>query len=133
VPGRRLLALSAVTLAASAVAWAFTGLPGTTAACLPADCDCEMAGPGPIRQPANAWSSLALAATGITTLISSPAGAGEARPTAAEGAKSNRSTAGEARPKVAEGTRSTSRARRRALTRTIVGGALVAAGLAAFI
>ena len=130
VPGRRLLALSAVTLAVSAVAWAFTGLPGTTAGCFPAECDCEAAGPGPIRQPANAWSSLALAAAGIATLLASPGRRpAEARPKAAEGANNNRAWPGEARPKAAEGAIPASRA----LTRTIVGGALLAAGLAAFL
>jgi hypothetical protein len=135
MPGRRLLALSAVTLAVGAVAWALIGLPGAPAACLPADCDCEAAGPGPIRQPANAWSSLALAAAGIATLIASPAGAGEARPKAAEGANNNGAPPGDPLLPLAgaEGTRPTSRAHRRALTHTIVGGALIAAGLAAFL
>ncbi len=107
---RRLLALLGIALVAGAVAWALAGLPGPPVACLAAGCDCEAAGPGPIRQPANAWSSLALAAAGIAALIASPG----RRP-------------GEARPKAAEVTR------RRALTRTVAGAALVAAGVAAFL
>ena len=114
--GRRLLALLAAALVAGAVAWALTGLPGAPASCLPADCDCEAAGPGPIRQPANAWSSLALAAAGIV-LLASPAGTGEARgPEARPG-----------RAEVATGSR------RRASTRSLAAGALVAVGLAAFL
>jgi hypothetical protein len=61
------VALAAV---AGAVAWAIGGLPGGPAACFPAGCDCEAAGPGNIRQPANAWSSLAIAAGGVAFLAS---------------------------------------------------------------
>ena len=132
---RRLLALLGIALVVGAVAWALAGLPGPPVACLAAGCDCEAAGPRPIRQPANAWSSLALAAAGIGTFIASPAGlsgspppppppaaaGGGTRPQAAEGARDNTTQPGEARQ------------RRRALTRTVVGAALVAAGVAAFL
>ena len=60
----------ALAVVAGAVAWALAGLPGAPAACPAAGCDCERTGPGPIRQPANAWSSLALAAAGIASLAS---------------------------------------------------------------
>lgn len=62
---RRLLALLALALVGGAVAWALAGLPGALAA----DGDCEAAGRGPIRQPANAWSSLALAGAGLALLL----------------------------------------------------------------
>jgi len=52
----------------AAVAWAFAGLPGPPAPCPAAGCDCEAPRPGPIRQPANAWSSLGLAAAGVVLL-----------------------------------------------------------------
>ncbi len=55
-----------VVIAAVVAAIAGPGEPG--AACLPAACDCEAVGAGPIRQPWNAWSSLALAAAGIWVL-----------------------------------------------------------------
>ena len=143
VTRRRLLALIGIALVAGAVAWALAGLPGPPVACLAAGCDCEAAGRGPIRQPANAWSSLALAAAGIATLITSPAGlsgsphpppspaaAGEGAarlPQAgAEGAESNRTRTGRPRATITW-------ARRRALTRTVAGTALVAAGVAAFL
>ncbi len=117
---RRLPALLGIALVAGAVAWALAGLPGPPVACPAAGCDCEAAGHRPIRQPANAWSSLALAAAGIGTFIAS-------RPKAAEGAKDNTTQPGETRPKARK------RTRLRALTRTAVGAALVAAGLAAFL
>ena len=60
----------ALAVVAGAVAWALAGLPGAPAACPAAGCDCETPGPGPVRQPANAWSSLALAAAGIVSLAS---------------------------------------------------------------
>ena len=81
----RLLAVFALAATGAAVAWACTGLPGTPAAC-PADgCDCETPGPGPIRQPANAWSSLALSLAGCLLLTTLPKAAGdeEGRATAA--------------------------------------------------
>lgn len=52
----------------AAVAWAFAGLPGSPAPCPVAGCDCEAPRPGPIHQPANAWSSLGLAAAGVMLL-----------------------------------------------------------------
>ena len=60
----------ALAVVGGAAAWALSGLPGAPAACLPDGCDCEAVGPGPIRQPANAWSSLALAVAGAASLAS---------------------------------------------------------------
>jgi hypothetical protein len=62
------LPLIAAAVVAAAVAAAFIGLGDPSAACLPMACDCETVGAGPIRQPANAWSSLALAAAGVVIL-----------------------------------------------------------------
>jgi hypothetical protein len=78
---RRLLAAIALAATAGTVAWALSGLPGASAPCPAAGCDCEAGGAGPIHQPANAWSSLALAAAGIALLWASPARAGELRGT----------------------------------------------------
>ncbi|HSQ38343.1 MAG TPA: hypothetical protein VLS92_10670 [Acidimicrobiia bacterium] len=111
---RRLFVLFALVLVAGAVAWAITGLPGAPAACLPADCDCEAPGPDPIRQPVNAWSSLALAAAGIGALIVSPAGGRGSPPPPPR----------RLRIGPAEGATT---------TRLIAGGALVAAGVVAFL
>lgn len=47
------------------VSLALLGPAGPAVRCLPAACDCELVGAGPIRQPGNAWSSLALAIAGI--------------------------------------------------------------------
>jgi len=58
----------AVAAVAAAVVAAFAGLGDPSAGCLPLDCDCERVGAGPIRQPWNAWSSLALAAAGLRIL-----------------------------------------------------------------
>jgi dihydroceramidase len=74
VPCRALLLAAALALTGGAVAWAWAGLPGSPAPCPAAGCDCEAAGPGRIRQPANAWSSLALAAAGTALLAASPSG-----------------------------------------------------------
>jgi dihydroceramidase len=81
----RLLAIFALAATGAAVAWACTRLPGTPAACSAAGCDCEAPGPGPIRQPANAWSSLALSLAGCLLLTALPKAAGdkESRVTAA--------------------------------------------------
>jgi len=114
VAAHRLLALLALVLVAGAVAWAITGLPGAPTACLPVDCDCEAPGPGPIRQPVNAWSSLALAAAGIGALIVSPAGSRGSPPPPPR----------RLRIGPAEGATT---------TRLIAGGALVAAGVVAFL
>jgi hypothetical protein len=117
--GRRLLALPAAALMAGVVAWALTGLPGSPAACLPADCDCEAPGPRPIQQPANAWSSLAFAAAGIAVL-----------------ARSSGRRQGEARPPQASAEGATgfpAQSRRRGFTGSLAAGTLVAAGLAAFL
>lgn len=77
---RRLPATIALALTGGAIVWALTGLPGAPAACPAAGCDCEAAGKGSLKQPANAWSSLALAAAGIALLMAFPTAAGEARP-----------------------------------------------------
>jgi len=82
------LALAAVV---GAIAWAMAGLPGAPAACPAAGCDCEAprSAPSPApreaaspasvpRQPANAWSALALAAAGILLLGASPTAARDA-------------------------------------------------------
>jgi hypothetical protein len=71
---RALLLAAALALTGGAVAWAWAGLPGAPAPCPAAGCDCEAARPGGIRQPANAWSSLALAAAGTALLAASPSG-----------------------------------------------------------
>ncbi len=71
---RSLLVAAALALTGGAVAWAWAGLPGAPAPCPAAGCDCEATGPGRIRQPANAWSSLALAAAGTALLAISPSG-----------------------------------------------------------
>jgi hypothetical protein len=125
--GHRLLALLAAALVAGVVGWALTSLPGAPAPCLPADCDCATAGPGPIRQPANAWSSLALAAAGIATLVVSPGFAGGDPPAGRRGGEEQRSLPGEAHR------RRSSHAKGVIITRSIAGGALVTAGLAAFL
>ncbi|MFH1329761.1 MAG: hypothetical protein ABIJ48_03765 [Actinomycetota bacterium] len=68
----------ALAMAGGAVAWALAGLPGRPVACSATGCDCETPGPGPVRQPANAWSSLTLVAAGVALLITSPVAAGPA-------------------------------------------------------
>lgn len=74
---RALLVASALALTGGAVAWALAGLPGPPAACPPEGCDCEAAGSGTIRQPANAWSSLGLVTAGMALLAASPIGRGD--------------------------------------------------------
>jgi hypothetical protein len=69
---RRSLPVAAAAVVAAAVVTAILGLGDPTAPCLPAECDCEAVGAGPIRQPANAWSSLSLAAVGIGLLTPRP-------------------------------------------------------------
>ena len=83
---RALLVASALALTGGAVAWALTGLPGPPAACPAEGCDCEAAGSGTIRQPANAWSSLGLVTAGIALLAASPIGRGDWSGPAAAGA-----------------------------------------------
>ena len=50
--------------ATAVVAWGLAGIGGAPADCIPA-CDCETIGGGPIRQPAAAWSALAIVAAGV--------------------------------------------------------------------
>jgi hypothetical protein len=59
----------ALALVAGAVAWALGGLPGGRVD----GGDCEQPGTGPIAQPANAWSALALCAVGTGFLLIVPA------------------------------------------------------------
>jgi len=135
---RRLLGLLALALVALAVAWALAGLPGASAPCPTDGCDCETAGPGPIRQPANAWSSLALAAAGVVLLFASSAAAGEARPAppAAEGEATpipTRST-GEGRSAAPSAEGGAARLRRRPLATSAAAAlALVLSGTVAFL
>ena len=56
-----------LALTAAVVAWALAGIGGHPADCIPA-CDCEVIGSGSVRQPWNAWSSLAIVAAGMWTL-----------------------------------------------------------------
>lgn len=83
---RALLVAAALALTAGAVAWALAGLPGSPAACPAEGCDCEAAGSGTIRQPANAWSSLAFVAAGMALLAAFPVGRGGWSGPAAAGA-----------------------------------------------
>ncbi len=115
---RRLLAALALTVTGGAVAWALSGLPGPPAPCPAGGCDCEAERAGPIRQPANAWSSLALAAAGSVLLIPSPA-AGEV---------SRRRSSRDGGGMLAPG----GQPRAAALLEIIPAAALVLAGIAAF-
>jgi hypothetical protein len=83
---RAFLLASALALTAGAVAWALAGLPGSPAACPAEGCDCEAPGSGAIRQPVNAWSSLAFAAAGMALLAALPVGRGDWSGSAAAGA-----------------------------------------------
>jgi len=59
--------VASLALTAAAIAWALAGIGGIPADCVPA-CDCEVVGPGSVRQPANTWSALAIVAAGIWAL-----------------------------------------------------------------
>jgi hypothetical protein len=52
----------------AALLWTFGGPEGSADVCITDSCDCERVGEPPIRQPANAWSSLAIAAVGVAAL-----------------------------------------------------------------
>lgn len=68
-----------LTVAAGTAVWSIGGMPGSPATCVATDsCDCESVGPGPIRQPANAWSSLAVTAAGVG-IVATAGGRGRAR------------------------------------------------------
>jgi hypothetical protein len=138
---RHPLAALALAATAGAVAWALSGLPGMPAPCPAAGCDCEAAGAGPIRQPANAWSSLALVAAGIALLLMpSPAAAGEVSrlPGSRDGGGSPTTpVAGEVSRlpgRADEGRSRPERPRRAAvLLETVPAAALALAGIAAFL
>ena len=61
------LIIASLAATAAVVGWALVGFGGHPADCIPA-CDCEMILPGPVRQPWNAWSALAITAAGIWAL-----------------------------------------------------------------
>jgi hypothetical protein len=120
-------------LSAGVVVWALVGLPGAPTACLPDACDCEAVGPGPVRQPANAWSSLALTATGLFFAIASPGGAGGgARAAGPSGGGFGVSPAGPGETRSRSERRGGSHARV-SVTRDLAAAALLAAGLGAFL
>ncbi|MBM3694817.1 MAG: hypothetical protein FJW79_02630 [Actinobacteria bacterium] len=83
--------MAAVAVVSAAVGWALFGLPGAPADCPASGCDCEAPRAGLIRQPANAWSSLARAATGIALLSAEPAKA-RRRPAVRHAARAGRVT-----------------------------------------
>ena len=61
----------ALLIVAVAVLIALLGPGSATARCITdAACDCETIGSGPIRQPLNAWSALAIAMAGVVMLRS---------------------------------------------------------------
>jgi len=62
------LVVVSLVLTAIAIGWAVAGIGGNPADCVPA-CDCEVIGPGSVRQPINTWSALAIVAAGIWALI----------------------------------------------------------------
>jgi hypothetical protein len=62
----------ALALVAGAIVWALSGLPGGRVE----GGDCEQPGGGPIAQPANAWSALALCVVGAGFLLTVPAARG---------------------------------------------------------
>lgn len=84
----RLVVAAALVVAALAVIGAALvvgadGWPGDLAACAPGDaCDCEAIDAGPVRQPANAWSSLAFVAVGLWVLAGRRTGLPDNRMTA---------------------------------------------------